>query len=343
MRRSAGASAMPEARSKPVHVAVVGTGSAGMRHLAALGGTEAAKPVAIPRHPERIGRLRDAGHSTATDLDDAVGQGATMCVIATGTGMHAEDGLAAIERGLDVLVEKPLAVSAAEAAPMIERARTTGRKVFVANVLRFSESLNAFRDLLPRVGRVHSVHLESHSYLPDWRPDRPYRDSYSARPREGGVLLDQIHEVDTAGRLYGWPVAMRATLRNLGRLGIEAEEVAELSWITATGYLVSISLDYLTRPATRRMRARGERGTIEWDGIAGTVGLSVAGEPGETLRASETIDEMFLAQARAFVNAGAGTVDTRLSTGDDGIKALAACDAARRSSESGGEAEVRYL
>jgi predicted dehydrogenase len=323
-------------------VAVVGCGSIGSRHLEVLRGLEDLCPIAVPKRPERISELESAGYITARDLDEAVRKGAELCIIATDTGRHVDDGLGAIERGLDILVEKPIAPTAEEAHRLTERASQAGRAVFVGCVLRFSESLNTFRDLLPKVGQLHSVRIECQSFLPEWRPNRPYQQSYSADPREGGVLLDLIHEIDYGGWLFGWPRAVQGRLMNRGRLGIASDEVAELSWETPEGCVLSMNLDYLTRPAHRRIRACGDKGTIQWDAIAGTVTLIGAGSPIEEIGSSQTRNEMISAQTRAFVGTCRGEPDARLATGEDGVRALAVCDAARRSSRSRREECVEF-
>lgn len=322
-------------------VLVLGTGSAGFRHLATLRAVEGVEPLAIPQRRTRLVELRAGGFATAPDVRAAAG-GACAAIVATDTARHAEDAAGAVVAGLDVLVEKPLSTDARQGRKLCLKAAESGRKVFVGCVLRFSESLNTFRAFLKKVGSLHSVRIECQSYLPDWRPARPYRDSYSARAAEGGVLRDLIHEIDYAGWLFGWPVALQAKVRNLGRLGIEADEAAELLWETADGCVVSVSLDYLSRPSRRYMKAAGERGTLEWNGIANIVTVGLAGTTVEVVESSQTRDEMFLEQARAFVRATQGACDPRLATGEDGVRALAVCDAARRASDTRREERVEY-
>lgn len=341
MREVQGSHVTPAVRDVScVGVAVVGTGSAGMRHLGALHQMTDVQSIAVPRRPERVGELMERGETVARNLREAVEGGAVLGIIATDTGRHVEDGLAAMAHGLDLLVEKPLSVSAVEASRLRARAAQLGRRLFVGCTLRFSESLNTFRSWLSDVGEVHSVRVECQSFLPDWRPARPYQESYSARAGEGGVLLDLIHEIDYAGWIFGWPRTLQARLHNLGRLGIGAEERAELTWETSAGGVVSVSLDYLTRPPRRLLRACGALGTIEWDGMTGTVRVAGGGASAREMTSAQTRDETFLAQAQAFVSASHGTVDPRLATGDDGVQALAVCDAARRASASRREEPV---
>jgi predicted dehydrogenase len=323
-------------------VAVLGTGAMGMKHLAVLNRTNGVRTVAVPKRPKRAVELANQGYETAGNLAEAQANGATLCVISTDTGQHLKDGLAAVDAGLNVLLEKPMATNACDAQLLRDRAKENNRRIYVACVLRFSESLNTFRDLLPKVGNLHTVRIESQSYMPDWRPDRPYLNTFRARAGEGGVLLDLIHEIDYAGWLYGWPISLRGSVKNLGVLGIAADEIAEINWDTPDGNAVSIAVDFLTRPPRRRMSAYGEQGSIEWNGTTGTVMLQLAGDPITETKSHQTSQDMLTAQTHAFLDAVAGKEDPRLATADDGVNALMVCDAVRRSSESRKEERVDY-
>lgn len=323
-------------------VAVLGTGSIGTRHLGILRGLPQVQPLAVPVRANRRAELEQGEFATAATLEEAAREGASCCVIATDTGRHLADGLRALELGLHVLMEKPMAATAPEAEQLQRRAQQARRALMVGCVLRFSESLNTFREWLPAVGEVHTVRIECQSYLPEWCQERTYRDSYAARACEGGVLRDLIHEIDYAGWLFGYPARAQGLLRNLGRLGIASEEVAELWWQTPQAAAVSVSLDYLTRPARRALRACGAQGMLEWDGIAQTVTRTLVGAAVEVARANQPRDAMYAAEVKAFLQAVEGRWDPRAATAADGVRALAVCDAARRSSASRREELVVY-
>ncbi|MEK7825726.1 MAG: hypothetical protein AAB266_04815, partial [Nitrospirota bacterium] len=140
-----------------------------------------------------------------------------------------------------------------------------------------------------------------------------------------------------------WPASLHGRVRNLGRLGIAADETADLQWERPDGGVVSIRLDYLSKPPRRRMTAFGELGTLHWDDVKNIVVLALADELEQVLPFTQTRDEMMLAQAQAFLRVRGGGNDSRLATARDGLMSLAVCDAARRSSESGREEKVRYL
>lgn len=307
-------------------VAVLGTGSAGSHHLRALR-ANGVKAIAVPVRPERRPALNAEGLTTAADLAEAVRLGAAACVVATDTGRHESDAEAALALGLDVLIEKPLAVDADGARRVEIAARRCGCRAFVGCVMRFSKSLGVFREKLAQLGAVESAEVECRSYLPDWRPSRPYLDSYSARAGEGGVLRDLIHDIDYAGWIFGWPAALVGSVKNSGRLGIKADEEAQLAWTTPAGVRVNIRLDYLTRPTKRGITARGERGALSWDAEAQSVEFA-----GERTCYPQSREERFAAQIAAFLST---EPDERLAGLEDGVKALQICDAVRRSSASG--------
>ena len=325
-------------------VAVWGTGSIGMRHLSVLKQMSNIQPVAIPKRTGRFKELEEAGFLVALDIQSAVRMGASACIIATDTSRHVEDGLKVLESGLDLLVEKPMSTDADSAMRLYNVAKEKKKKLFVGCNLRCCESLLGFRKMLKQVGPIHSVRMECQSYLPDWRPDRPYLQSYSARAKEGGVLLDLIHEIDYAGWLFGWPKYLKADIRNLGILNIESEETAEIQWENNDGGLLSIHLDYLSRPSRRMIKVYGKEGTLTWDGIKGIVLLELAGLSPKEFSYPQTRNEMFLKQAESFLNiCEESDLKYPIATGEEGIKALAVCDAIRLASQSRKEEKVAYL
>ena len=90
------------------------------------------------------------------------------------------------------------------------------------------------------------------------------------------------------------------------------------------------------------MRAFGELGTLEWNGMENTVTLALADCTPQVIKSSQSRDEVFLVQDRAFIEASHGVDDPRLATGEDGVKALSVCDAARRASRNRREEPVVY-
>ncbi|MEW6719493.1 MAG: Gfo/Idh/MocA family oxidoreductase [Thermodesulfobacteriota bacterium] len=315
-------------------VAVLGTGSIGRRHLAVLK-TLGIRSIAVPVRPDRAGALAADGWEVAGSLDEAASRGARAAVIATDTLRHVPDTLHALRLGLDVLCEKPLAEDALSAGRLPDRAGESAPRLFVAYCLRFDRGLGGFRARLASIGDIHSARIECRSFLPGWRPHRDYRESYSARASEGGVLRDLCHEVDYACWLFGFPEAVSGMTGNTGRLGIESEEIAEAFWVSPGGVRVSVGLDYLSDPPSRFVRAHGSLGMLEYDFHSRRLVLRTKGGERREERMEGDPGDMYAEQMRRFLQAASGGDPGVLATGGDGRKALALCDAWRRSSASG--------
>lgn len=314
-----------------MRVAVLGTGSIGMRHLRVLRAL-GARPVAVPLRPDRWKDPDLEPYDPAPSLAAAVDAGVTHVVVASTTSRHIEHVLASLDHGCNVLVEKPLAPSLAGMGELLRAAQAAKGAVHVAYCLRFSPSLAVFRQKLGEIGAIHAVRIECQSYLPDWRPNRDYRAGYAARADEGGVVRDLSHEIDYAVWIYGRPTHLRATLTNTGRLGIESEECADVLWrVPATGGdrqgpTISIHLDYLTRVPRRCMAAFGVEGDLVWDGVSGEVRCLRPGSAPQLWKSDAPGDAMYTAQAAAFLSS---TRPLELATLDDGVFAVAVSDAVR--------------
>jgi predicted dehydrogenase len=319
---------------KPI-VAVLGTGSIGIRHLIVLRDSLRVPTVAIPIRANRTLELKSQGFTVWATLEEAVAKGVGLTIIATDTGRHLADTRTALSLNCNVLVEKPLAATTAGLGQLAALAREKRRRLFVACNLRFDRSLLLFRQRLPEVGSLHGVRIECQSYLPDWRPGHDYRQSYCARAVEGGVLLDLVHEIDYAVWLFGVPSRVFARLGNTGRLAIQSEETADLYWETPSTAGLAIRLDYLSRRTHRTIRAYGEFGEIEWDGVAQTVMLNLVGQRTEQLSSPHARDDIMADQATAFLRAVRGGDPGTLATLEEGAITISICDAARRSSASG--------
>jgi len=142
-----------------MRLAVLGTGSIGTRHLAALlrVGVE---PVAVPIRTARAVELEAAGYRCVQSLKEAHALGATAAIIATETSRHAADVRDALTLGMHVLCEKPLSASSADSRDLPGIADSLGLGLFAAYCLRFDAGLLAFRSSLSEIGPVHSVRIE---------------------------------------------------------------------------------------------------------------------------------------------------------------------------------------
>ncbi|MGH2869709.1 MAG: cytidylyltransferase domain-containing protein, partial [Solirubrobacteraceae bacterium] len=217
-------------------VAVLGLGSIGSRHAHNL--------VALGHRVIGFDPTPDAGNALArADTVFEAIAGADAVVVASPTSLHAEHALAALEQDRPVLVEKPMAISPADAVRIADVARARGLTCAVAMNLRFHPGVQALRELLDsgRLGTIRYAQLSSGSDLRGWRPGRDYRTAYSARAAlGGGVVSDSIHELDYLTWLLGPVSSVTAEVGRVSELEIDVEDVALALLRLASGAMASV-------------------------------------------------------------------------------------------------------
>ena len=124
------------------------------------------------------------------------------------TDLHAPAAIAALNAGKHVLVEKPMAINAADCGAMIAAAEKSGKVLMVAQVLRFFPSYVALSGLLNSgsLGPVHSAMFRRRCAAPGW-------SKWLSDPKRGGggVFDLLIHDIDMALHLFGQPEYVSAT------------------------------------------------------------------------------------------------------------------------------------
>jgi len=127
-----------------------------------------------------------------------------LVVVATTTGTHAPLASAAVEAGLAVVVEKPLAPRVEEARALVEQAAAAGVMLTVFHNRRWDAEHLTLRRLVGEGALGVPARYESR--FERWRPERrsgAWREELSAA-EGGGVLLDLgVHLVDQARQLLG--------------------------------------------------------------------------------------------------------------------------------------------
>lgn len=237
---------------------VIGYGSIGRRHAAVLQRLGYGVTVVSKHEPE-------AAYADVDTVDDW--EFYDYIVIASETGLHASqmqivDHQAPQAR---VLVEKPLLVSCEQFF------QPRNNAIYVGYNLRFHPVIQALGHVL-RGQTLLTLTVQAGQYLPNWRPDTDYRQSYSASVhRGGGVLLDLSHEIDYVLWLVGSLSIKAALCEQVSDLAIESEDVCSFVGKAQDGAVVTVTLDYLSRQPIRRITAVTVTETIVADLIAGTL------------------------------------------------------------------------
>ncbi len=127
--------------------------------------------------------------------------GVDALVIGTPNFLHAPQAIAALQAGVHVLVEKPMAMSVAEAEKMLAASAKSGAKLMVAHCWRFDQDVNWLKAQAARLGKI--IRTKGYGVHSNWGPAGWFTQKALAG---GGALADMgIHALDTARYLLGDP------------------------------------------------------------------------------------------------------------------------------------------
>lgn len=296
---------------------VIGVGSLGFHHARLLAAIDGAHLVGIhdadPRRAEGV--ARKLGVTAFASLDPLLSR-IEAAVVAVPTSAHASVALQALERGVHLLIEKPLASTLAEADAVLARAAERGALVATGHVERFNSALRACEPYLDRVRFV-----ESHRLAP-----------FGVRGTDVAVVLDlMIHDIDLVLSLIGSPV------ESVAAVGIpvltSSIDIGNARLTFGGGEVANITASRISPERMRKIRIFQPSGYLSLDLAAGTGDfLRLRGTPGP--HADSLADlvepipirgdgvEPLRAELEAFVAAVRGEKPP-VVTGADGRRALA--------------------
>jgi hypothetical protein len=219
--------------SASIRIGVVGVGTMGSNHARVLAGLSGVQLVGVA-DPDRAQRDLVTGHlgcPAVKDLDGLLELGLDAVTIAAPTHLHREIALRCIERGIHVLVEKPIASTVEEGDDIIAAARRAGLTLMVGHVERFNPAVQAIKEAI-RGEDILSIAITRVGPFPP-------------RMSNVGVVIDlAVHDID----LIRWftdsdIVEVQPQLSNAVA---EREDIALLQFRTASGVLAHINTNWLT-------------------------------------------------------------------------------------------------
>lgn len=243
---------MTSGHAEPVRLAIVGVGHLGRQHARVAAEIPGARVVGVlDKRPERAAEVaREFGLPVLPD-PAAVAREAEAVVVATPTVTHAEIAAFYLEAGRDVLIEKPMTTSVAEADALLERSRRTGRIVQVGHVERYNPAVEAAFGLLsePRFIEVHRLSL------------------FTGRSLDVDVVRDvMIHDLQIVEELVRRPVA---EVRAAGLPVLTREpDIANARIAFEGGCVASLTASRVSQDKVRKFRVFARSAYVSIDMLA---------------------------------------------------------------------------
>ena len=225
----------------PTRLAVVGAGPIGQRHLQAISAATNCQAVAVV-DPAPLGKSTANNWQTphyadmAAMFDDVSPDGV---INATPNALHLPLSLECIERGIPVLVEKPIADTLASAYALTEASEAAGVPVLVGHHRRHNPIVAKAREVVQSgtLGRLTAI---SATWLAH-KPDDYFETSWRTEPGGGPILINLIHDIDSLRFIAGEITSVQGMTSSAGR-GFEVEDTAALMLRFASGALATVIL-----------------------------------------------------------------------------------------------------
>ncbi len=196
----------------------------------------------------------------------------TLVSIATESGPHAEIALYCIDKGINVIIEKPMAMNMADADEIIRRSKEKNVKVCACHQNRFNIAVQKTRKALEsgRFGRLShgSIHVR-------WNRNRNYYDQAKWRgtwAQDGGCLMNQcIHGIDLLRWMFGNEVEeVYGATRQQFHDYLEAEDVGMAVVKFKNGAVATIegTTNVYPKNLEETLYIFGEKGTVKIGGTS---------------------------------------------------------------------------
>ncbi|MDP6353736.1 MAG: Gfo/Idh/MocA family oxidoreductase [Planctomycetota bacterium] len=260
---------------EPVRYGVVGLGRSGWNiHVKNLRPRDDAKIVAVsdPLEERRQEAADEFGCETYESIEEMLKQDdIEVAVIATPSVLHGPDTLKTFAAGKNVVVEKPMAMTVAEADQMIAASKETGLKLFVHQNWRFNRVFTHLKDIAEsgKIGRLYHVRNYSSGFA--------RRDDWQTLAKNGGGVLNNTcpHFLDMLIQLAGGSIRnVMGDLQQIASAGdvedhvkafLRSENGCTVDMETSSAQNVAATLpSWILCGSSGTLTSDGKQSTIRW-------------------------------------------------------------------------------
>jgi len=261
-------------KDRRIRFALTGCGRIAANHLASLEKhAERAELVGIADIDPEIRAQVAAKYNVPTferhrEMLDSVKP--DIVVLTTPSGLHPQQAIAAAQRDVHVMTEKPMATRWADGRAMVDACDEAGVHLFVVKQNRRNATLQLLKEAVNknRFGRIYSVSINVF-----WTRPQDYYDSAKWRGTwefDGGALMNQAsHYIDLLDWLIGPIDSIQAQTATLAR-NIQVEDTGAMLVRWRSGAIGTVNVSMLTYPKNLEgsITIIGEKGTVRVGGVA---------------------------------------------------------------------------
>jgi UDP-N-acetyl-2-amino-2-deoxyglucuronate dehydrogenase len=261
------------ASEKNFRIALVGCGRISKNHFDAIEKIDGLELVAVcDVDPTRVEQAaKERGVECFTSYEKMLKESnADVITIATPSGLHTDQGVAAARAGKHVVMEKPMAISLTGADALVHACDKAGVQLFVVKQNRLNPPIQLLKRAIDknRFGRIYMASCTVHWARPqEYYDQAPWRGTWEF---DGGAFMNQAsHYVDLIQWLMGPVESVMAKTATLARR-IETEDTGVAVLKFRSGALGSIQVTMLAYPRNLEgsITILGEKGSVKIGGTA---------------------------------------------------------------------------
>lgn len=325
-------------------VLVIGCGSIGERHLRCFQKTGRAKVAVCDTNSQLVQDVASRYEVPGFDSLDAALTAfpADAWVICTPAQTHLALALKGLEKGVHLLIEKPLAVDLTQVAAVRTALAQTDRHVAVAYVYHTMPWVQEMRAALLSgvIGEPKHATVIAGQHFPTFRP--AYREIYYTRHEcGGGAIQDALtHMANMTEWLLGPTTRLFCDAAHQVLEGVTVEDTVNI--VARNGpTMVTYAMNQFQAPNEVELRIHGEHGSLAMQGHKRRWGIQKADEADWTWHLHPTVerDDWFIRQAGHFLDGTEGK-PSPLSTFEESVQTLKFNVAALESARTGRQIEI---
>lgn len=313
--------------NKVYRIGICGIGSIGFRHARLLSQRNDVTLCLCDVVPNHLDRARNLSNleKLIESFEEFLDLNLDGVIVATPDQFHIPQAEAACQKGIAVLIEKPIAESAGQVENLKRTVEKTNARVLVGYPLHYNRIFLKAKEVLDSgaIGDPVSFHVMLGAYNTLIAAKNRFDDGGRNR-----IFVDYSHEWDYINWFLGKVRRVAAVSHQSGRLEkMQDPNVVNAILELESGVSGTAHLDYVQAPGQRSFRIIGDRGYLEIDALRLTVVVKrYTDEFEQVFRFDESFDQMMSRQLDHFFE----VIDDRMAPKvsiDDGLNAIRVADA----------------
>jgi len=307
-------------------ILILGYGSIGQRHIENLQNMSNNHLIEVfDKDQSKLENLKMKNIVIATE--ESVDSTTYDCVIiCTPPNTHVNLAIRALKANSNVFIEKPLSNNLEKFDELIKIKNEKDLLVFVGYSFRFNKGLNYIKNLISTKEFGKSLHASAYfgQYLPDWRPNQDFKESYTLKKEMGGgIILDSSHELDYLIWIFGKPESIQANFVLTDILPSNSEAICDVILKFPENILSTIHMDFVRRKYKRTLEILTESAVLEWSLEENIVKIFESKlNSSKIISLNESINDMYIEELNHVIDCITDHKNSEIISLENGISSM---------------------